>query len=618
MAPRREDPSNTLPCIDCEDAAARTISRRRLARNAGVAAGALTLTTPFGLASAQDATPGATPDASPVASPVADTPPDPNATFEVISPAREDVLAQLMEQHQFEEPQHTGGDLIQVFTSDITMLNPMLAQDLASGFITGLVYEPLIDINPIDGTFRPALADSWEQGSDGVRYRFHLNPNATWHDGEPVTADDVLFSFDIVTNEDGIAPSQGTVSRALASYKKIDDHTLELVSRNPSATFLTDTAANVAIMPKHIWESVAIDDWVSDPGTTGQDPARVIGSGPFTFVEWVPGTNITVARNDNYWLPDQVPVIDRYIYRVVAESTSALQSLQTGESDISGVTAALAPSFMEDNPEFIVHEYDRSHITYVLTNMDAERTELFQDIRVRQAMMYAMNRDLIAETIFQGFAIRADGPQPPLSLGYAPERIESIYLYEPDTARALLDEAGWVEGPSGVREKDGVPFEFDFTYEQDSATYQQLVPYLQQVWGEVGLQMTPYAMPFPAQQEELNKRNYHTALTGITLNTTGNQGILFRCDSTYPAGYNEVAYCNPEYDRLDDLQRKELDPDRRLDLMVEAANIIAHDVPVEPLVFVSGLTASSPRVHNFFPSGYTTLWSINWIWLDPM
>src|SRR5690606_21979028 len=220
--------------------------------------------------------------------------------------------------------------------------------------------------------------------------------------------------------------------------------------------------------------------------------------------------------------------------------------------------------------------------------------------------------------IFQGFAIRADGPHPPLSLAYAPDRIESIYLYEPETASALLDDAGWVIGEDGICEKDGERFSFEFTYEEGIDTFQQLVPYLQQAWREVGIEMTPTAMPYPAQQEELNKRNYEAALTGISLNTTGNQGVLFRCDSWYPDGYNEVAYCNPEYDRLDDLQRQELDPERRMDLMVEAANIIAHVVPIEPLVFPQGLTASAPRVHNFFPSGYSTLWTIQWIWLDPM
>lgn len=596
------------------------ISRRHLARNAALVAGGLAATHGLGTAAAQDASPAASPaaspTASPVASPVTDAIPDPNATFERISPAREDVIAGLMESYQFEEPAQTGGDVIQVFSSDITMLNPMLAQDLASGYITGLVYQSLADVHPDDGTLIPSLADSWEVSSDGLRYRFMLHPDATWHDGEPVTADDVIHSFDAVLAPGGFSPSQGTVERTLASYEKIDDHTVELTARQQSATFLNDTAANVPIMAKHIWESVPFSEWQADPGSTGTDPSRVVGSGLFTFVEWIPGDHITVARNDNYWLPDQVPVIDRYIYRVVAESTSALSSLQAGESDISGVSSTEAPAFIEDNPEFVIHEFDRSHITYYLTNMDPARTEFFLDVRVRQAMLYALDRELIAETIYQGYAVPAHGPQPPLSPAYAPDEITTIYTYDPERARTLLEEAGWTEGPDGVRVRDGEPFAIEFTFEQDSATYQQLIPYIQQSWREVGIEMTPIAMPFAAQQEELNRRDYHTALTGITLNTTGNQGTLFRCDSVYPSGYNEVMYCNPEYDALDDLQRQELDPERREDLLLEAANIIAEEVPMAPLVFASGLVASSPRLHNYFPSGYTTLWSIPWMWVE--
>ena len=605
-------PTQTTDIPRNDDKLTSTMSRRTLARHAGLLAGGFAGAATLARAAAQDASP----EASPMASPATDVPADPNATFERISPSRSEVMAQMREEHQFEEPQQTGGDIIQVFTSDITMLNPMLAQDLASGYITGLVYQSMVGVNPVDGTFIPRIADSWELGSDGVTYRFALNPDATWHDGKPLTADDIIYSLDVMLDPDSLAPSQGTVERALASYRKIDNHTVELISKQPSATFLNDTAVTLDVMPKHIWESVPPSDWTADDGTTGQDPSRVVGSGPFIFEEWVPGDHITVRRNDKYWLPEEIPVIDRYIYRVVAESSTALQSLQAGESDISTVTSSLAPGFIEANPDFTIHEYKRAHITYIETNMDEEKCQFFLDVRVRQAMMFAMDRDLIAQAIFQGYAIRADGPQPPLSPAYAPDEITSIYIQDIDKANSLLDEAGWKMGASGVREKDGVPFSFDFTYEEDSATYTQLIPYVQQAWAEVGLDMKPHAMPFPAQQEELNKRNYDAALTGITLNTTGNQGILFRCDSIYPSGYNEVKYCNPEYDALDDQQLQELDPEKRRELMIAAANIIAHDVPVEPIVFVSGLVASSPRVHNYFPSGYSSLWSINWMWIE--
>lgn len=549
---------------------------------------------------------GATPSATP----------DPNATFSRVSPTRDDVIAELLASHPFEEPGQTGGDVIQVFSTDLQMINPIVAQDLASGYITGLVYQGLVGINPIDGTYMPDLADSWELSSDGLRWRFALNPDATWHDGEPVTADDVIYSFEAVLAPEGFAPSRGTVSRALANFEKIDDHTVELTSPAPMAVFLNDTAVNVSIMPKHIWEDVPFEDWPSDGGSTGLDPSRVVGSGPFRFVEWVQGDHATVTRNDDYWLPELVPVIERYIYSVVPESGVALQALETGEADISNLSPAQAPAFIDANPDMQITEYNRAHLTYYITNLDESRTTLFQDIRVRQAMLYALDRELIVENIFVGYAVVADGPQPPLSPAYAPDEITTVYRFDPERANQLLDEAGWVVGSNGVRERDGVPFAFEFTYEEDSATYGQLIPYMQQAWGEIGLEMTPIPMPFPAQQEELNQRDYDTALTGITLSTTGSQSVLFRCDSIYPAGFNEVMYCNPEYDSLDDQQREELDVESRREILIQQSNIIAEEVPMDPLVFANGLVAAAPRVHNYFPTGYSSQWSISWMWVE--
>ncbi|MGC4104841.1 MAG: ABC transporter substrate-binding protein [Thermomicrobiales bacterium] len=564
------------------------------------------------LASAQ--TPDASPGESPAASPVA-AQPDPNATFTVVSPTREESLAAIRAAFPFEEPATTGGDIIQAFSSDITMVNPMLAQDVASGYITGHLYESLIGLDPATGTFIPGLADAWELGSDGVRYRFHLNPNAAWHDGTPLTADDVVFSFDIMRDPKGLAPSQGTLDRALASIARIDDHTVELVARDRMATFLNDSAGLVPIMPKHVWGDIPVANWPSDGGTTGLDPARVVGSGAFRFVEWMQGDHITIARNEDYWLPEQVPVIDRYIYRVVADSTTALQAMQTGEADITGLDPAQAPAFIERNPEMTITEFNRAHITYYETNMDEAKTTRFLDVRVRQAMLYALDRDLIAENIYLGYAIRADGPQPPLSPAYAPEEITTIYHYDPEKANALLDEAGWTLGSDGIRAKDGDRFTFDLTYEENSATLSQLITYMQQSWKAIGLEMNAIAMPFPAQQDQINKRDYDVALTGITLDATGNQGIMYRSDSTYPAGYNEVKYGNPEYDRLDDLQQRELDPAKRRALLIEESNILAHDIPMAPLVFANGVIAHNPRVRNFFPTGYSSTWSIPWAWV---
>ncbi|HWK81308.1 MAG TPA: ABC transporter substrate-binding protein, partial [Thermomicrobiales bacterium] len=170
------------------------------------------------------ATPEASPEASPAASPAAATP-DPNATWETISISRADSLKAIRDHYQMEDPANTGGDVIQVFTTDIATLNPILAQDLAAGYILGLVYQGMVGLSPIDGTPVPALADSWEISSDGLRYRLHLNPDATWHDGQPVTAADALATFDAILAPDSLAANSATIRDLLAAYTAVDDHT---------------------------------------------------------------------------------------------------------------------------------------------------------------------------------------------------------------------------------------------------------------------------------------------------------------------------------------------------------------------------------------------------------
>ncbi|MGN6030662.1 MAG: ABC transporter substrate-binding protein [Thermomicrobiales bacterium] len=582
-----------------------TLSRRHLARQAGlVTAGVAALAVP-GLTAAQ-ATPGASPAASPAAGG--------DVTFTLASPSRADATARIMAAYPFDEPGADGGDLIQVHTGDIKTLNPVLRSDIASSWITGLIFESLIGVSVVEGELIPALADSWEISSDGLRVRFHLNPDAAWHDGKPVTAEDVTYSLDAVLAEDGLSPNRTDILRAVSTYSALDDKTVEVVANGPSATFIYQVGT-LAIVPKHIWEGVPFADWGTAPGTTASDPTQVIGSGPFRFVEWVQEDHVTVERYPDYWLADQKPHIDRYIYRVVADATSSIQTLQTGESDIMVLSPAQAPAFIRDNPDIPVFEHPRAHMTYYVTNLHEDKTPLFEDVRVRQAMMWALDRDLMVETIWAGYAVRADGPQPPLSPAYAPDEITSIYTFDPDKANALLDEAGWTRSGDNVREKDGVKFSFEFIYDDPSAINQQLIPYLQQAWQAVGIEIVPKAMPVPALIDAYMAGTFTAGMLGFEFGIDGNQGGMYRADAVPPSGFNFMGYANADYDALDDQQLAELDPEKRRALLIEQSNILAADLPNGPLVFGKGVSAALPRVHNYFSAQYSSLWSIPWIWI---
>ncbi len=369
-------------------------------------------------------------------------------------------------------------------------------------------------------------------------------------------------------------------------------------------------------MPKHIWEGVPAAEWPADPGSTGQDPSRVVGTGPFKFVEWLLGDHVTLEKNADYWDQDEVPVFDTYTYQVLADPASALAALQTGATDLTEIPFTQATPLRESNPELQILNYDTTSFNYYYTNQAEDKGLPFTDVKVRQALQYALDRDLIAETVYNGFAIRADGTQPVLSIAYAPDRINTVYTYDPEKAAALLDEAGWAMGGDGIREKDGQRLSFETLYSEGVATYEQQIPYMQQAWREVGIEMIPSAIPFPTLLEVTDAGNYQMAVLGFNWDIDGTQDIMFACDATPPAGFNNMRYCNEEYDSLIEASKRELDLEKRIDILIEMSNIVNDDAAVGITVFRQSISGAAPRVHNFFPNGYSSVWWLTRAWLD--
>lgn len=597
------------------------LSRRTFMRRAtalGVSAGAAGVLA--GHAVAQNGTPEAspavaTPDAGPGASPAASPA---SRTGEVIrSISREEAEAEIEEAFAFEAPATTGGQFIHTMTTDISSLNTVLVSDLYSGWVAGFIYEQLVNTSVVNGRDVPTgLADWWEIAEDGVTYTVKLHEGVTWHDGEPFTADDVIFTFDMALDEKSQSPRKGTIEGQLRSYEKVDDYTVRFVALAPSAIFPSEVLGQFGIMPKHVWQDVAAADWPNDPGSTGIDPSRVVGTGPFRFVEWVLGDHVTLERNADYWNPKFTPVIDTYSYQVINDPASAIAALQTGATDLIEVPFGQARQLRESNPELQIVDYDTLDFNYYVANQDPAKGLPFADVRVRQALQYALDREIIANTVFDGFAIRGDGTQPVLSIAYAPDQIDTIYTFDPDKAKALLDEAGWVEGSQGVREKDGEKLSFEMTYSEGYAPYEIQVPYMQQAWREVGVEMIPVVIPFPTLLEDDQSGNYQMSLLGFGWDPDGSQDVMFACDMVPPNGFNLQRYCSKDYDALVLPSKTELDVDKRIDLLVQMSNIANDDAAVGITVFLKDIYGASARVHNYFPNGYDTVWWLTRTWVD--
>jgi len=590
------------------------LNRRRLLGRGAAGAAVLALARP-GLGAAQDATPAATPAATPRA---AATPVPQTVLDEARSISRDAYKAQLREAFPFEEPASPGGTFIMGEQTDIGTVNAMLGNDDPTNPMLALIFETLINSNPVDGQPVPGLADSWELAADGITWTYRLNPNVRWHDGTPMTAEDVAFSYSIQANPETGSSYTGSFNEVVAGWRVIDPQTFEVTARQVTAPIVFHYNSYCPIMPRHIWESVPPAQWASDPGSTGQDPARVVGTGPFRFQEWIQGDRLTLVRSDDYW--DDVAVLDTFIFQVWPDVAAAVEALRTGQIDaFNGNVPPGDVESLQQDEALDVAVYPTYDFAFYGYNLDPARTELFQQREVRQALIYALDRQAIVDNIYLGFGEVAQGTQATLSIAYAPDRIQPQYTFDPDQARALLEQAGWtdVDG-DGVVDRNGVPLAFEVMYPAGSATTDQVVAYMQQAWQEIGVQMTPNPVDFgtalvPAITETFD---FEVALLGFSWDPDGDQAAMFATDQ-YQHGFNFMRYSNPEVDRLFAQASGELDFQRRVDLLIEAQNLVWNDAPVMISHFAEDRKGYNVRARNYFPNDYANItWSLPYVWIQ--
>jgi peptide/nickel transport system substrate-binding protein len=534
------------------------------------------------------------------------------STGPIRSQTREEFRAEFEADMGFTEAAPPGGTFIDSNVTDIQTIHPLLAEDAYSLRVVDMLYDSLYGVDIRSGQPAPTgIADYWEIAADGRTYTFYLSKDARWHDGTDITADDVQFSFDALADpEVGSAYTQSFLDAA-ESWRVIDEHTFEVVAREPRYTFLYDIVA--FIVPKHIWETVPVADWRTDSGATGQDPSRVVGSGAWGFQEWRQGESVTLVRNDNYY--GKMPYLDTYVIRIWPDQTSVVNALLNAEIDV----AELEPSDVETinaTEGLRVATYPTSSFRFYLTNLDPEKSMLFVDKRVRYALLYGLDRESIVNDILLGSAEVAHGTQPVISYAYAPERMTTRYDYDPEKAKALLAEAGWTDTDGdGIVDKDGQALSFELIYESGSPNMDQLVAYMQDAWREIGVEMAPEAREFSALVETITgDHGFEVALIGFAWTATFIQDAMFACNQ-YEGGFNVIKYCNEALDRLNVEAVRTFDEAARRELLIEATNIINEDLPVAVLYFDYPNIGFSHRLQNFEPSSWGV--DIDYVWIHP-
>ncbi|HEV2527855.1 MAG TPA: peptide ABC transporter substrate-binding protein [Thermomicrobiales bacterium] len=593
---------------------ARSIDRRTFLTRAGAAGmGAAASMALVGVsASAQGATPAATPVGTPDSGTPAAGTPSTSGPGEVVQllATREEVEAEFFATYPAVEDAAQGGQFVIGDIADITTTNALLGDNSPTNPLLGLINEGLVGSSPVTGDYVPALADSAELSADGLSVTYKLHEGVTWHDGTPFTAADVILSYDAQASPDTGSAYTGSFTDTVASYEAVDDMTVRVTFNDTFARVILFGNSYAPIMPAHIWGEVPFASWQEDPGSNGLDPARVVGTGPFRFNEWQQGTSVSLLKNENYW--GDVPNIDEVIHRIYPDASAAVEAVRNRELDaFENPPAADVESLEADGIE--VQVYDTYSFGFYGYNMDPEKTPLFQQVEVRQALFYAIDRQSIVDNIALGYGTVANGTQPTLSVAYAPDQINTVYNYDLDRANSLLDAAGWTLGEDGVRvNAEGLRLEFEFMYNVGSAATEQTVAYIQDQWSQIGAAMTPNGVDFstvlvPTITETYD---YDIAYLGFNWDYSGDQTAMFGTNA-YGAGFNFMRYSNPEFDRLAAQANVEQDSEARRQLLIEASNIVNDDLPVGIISFSEDRFAiDSERVQNYHANAYGGyLWS---------
>lgn len=452
------------------------------------------------------------------------------------------------------------------------------------------VYEALLRRSPFPPhEIGPALAESWEVSPDGLELTFRLREGVRWHDGEPFTSEDVLFTFNTIRDPAVLAPAARSHFEVVDRFEAPDPHTFRMVLSEPSFLILQHLESTI-IIPRHIFGQGDIN--------THSHLRNPVGTGPFRFVAFRTGREVVLERNDDYW--GQQARLDRIIYRFARDRTLAMQMLRRGDLDLMPrLTSAQVDQARED-PELLANHRLTTMVapgfSFIVYNT---RRDQFSDSRVRRAMSLLIDRQTILCALEGCLGEVVSGPFPVGHPGTDPE-IEP-WPFDPEQARELLDEAGWLQSrPGEIRQRNGSPLRFTLLIPSISTNQHRVATLIQQDMLRAGVRIDLHSLDWSAFLQRLREHDFDAASLQFSMDWESDFGVLYH-SSQDQGGMNYGSWANAEADDLLGLLRREFDLDRRIELQHRFHQILHEEQPVTFLLarVVSGLARTT--IHNAIP-----------------
>lgn len=501
-----------------------------------------------------------------------------------------------------------GGELVYGSQYEPNTLNPLLSDFIATHELGRLIFSGLV-MTDDKGQWMPDLASevpTLENGgvsADGKTVTYKLRRNITWHDGTPFTSEDVKFTYQLIASRRVQTVSQEGYKQ-IASVSTPDAYTVVVSFKQLYAPYLT---LFPIILPKHILGNI------QDINNAGFNRAP-IGTGPFKFKEWRIGDSIILEANTSYYLGK--PNLNSIVFKIIPDPNTIITQIKAGQIHIAGgipLTQLEQVKSLANAKSYITPNTIWEHLDF---NLDRE---LFKDERIRKAIMLAIDRQAIVDTTLKHAAVPAATDQPPVS--WALNAQLKPYTRDVKTARALLEQAGYKNGPDGYYVKNGQKLTFTIATTKDNKTREAVAQNIVQQLKEVGILVEIRLVDAPVFfGETLKYRNFDTALYSWVSGADPDNSMLWNSKfipsaSNGYSGNNYSGLRNAEVDKLTQEAIMTVDLEKRKNLYYRLQELLAEICPVVPLYYRANIDVAANNVANFKPNPTLSgnLWNA-WQW----